>query len=97
MPDSITSKAETIHGHRLRLFKDAETIQARVREIGNVLTQSHSGKHPIVLGLMQGSFVFVADLVRAIDLPARWIFGVLLPTGLKPRAVNPFVSSCRQP
>ena len=69
MPDSTTSKTEIIHGHRLRLFKDAETIQARVREIGNVLTQSHHGKHPIVLGLMQGAFVFVADLARAMDLP----------------------------
>ena len=69
MPDSITSKTEIIHGHRLRLFKDAKTIQARVKEIGGVLTQSHFGKHPIVLGLMQGSFVFVADLVRAINLP----------------------------
>ncbi len=69
MPDSTTSKTEIIHGHRLRLFKDAETIQARVREIGNVLTQSHYGKHPIVLGLMQGAFVFVADLARAMDLP----------------------------
>lgn len=69
MPDSTTSKTEIIHGHRLRLFKDAETIQARVREIGNVLTHSHHGKHPIVLGLMHGSFVFVADLVRVIDLP----------------------------
>lgn len=69
MPDSIASKLEIIHGHRLRLFKDAETIQTRVREIGNVLTQSHYGKHPIVLGLMQGAFVFTADLVRAMDLP----------------------------
>ncbi len=69
MPDSITSKVEIIYGHRLRLFKDAETIQARVREIGKVLTQSHYGKHPVVLGLMQGAFVFTADLVRAVDLP----------------------------
>ncbi|MCY4672538.1 MAG: phosphoribosyltransferase family protein [Bacteroidetes bacterium] len=69
MPDSITSKTEIIHGHRLRLFKDADAIQARVREMGNILTQSHHGQHPIVLGLMHGAFVFAADLVRAIDLP----------------------------
>ena len=49
----------------------AETIAARVRELGAQITADYVD-HPLVLVcVLKGSFVFAADLARAIDLPLR--------------------------
>ncbi len=47
----------------------AEVIQKRVEEMGAQITQDLKGKPLTVIGVLRGSFVFMADLVRAIDLP----------------------------
>ncbi len=69
MLDFISNETEIIHGRHLKLFKDTAAIAARVREIGQTLTRTHQGHRPVVIGLMQGAFIFTADLVRAIKLP----------------------------
>ncbi len=69
MQDSILNETEIIHGRHLKLFKDTDAIATRVREIGQTLTRTHRGHRPIVIGLMQGAFIFTADLVRTIKLP----------------------------
>jgi len=48
---------------------DADTIAARVRELGAQITRDYRDKSLIVVCVLKGSFVFAADLVRAIDLP----------------------------
>lgn len=53
---------------------DAETIAARVREIGQQITREFAGSDLQVIGILKGSFVFYADLVRQIDLPLRCEF-----------------------
>ena len=45
-----------------------EQLQARVKEIGNALYDRFEGKNPLFLGVLKGSFVFLADLVRACEL-----------------------------
>lgn len=47
----------------------AETIQARVVEMGAQITRDLRGQNLTVVGVLRGSFIFMADLVRAIDLP----------------------------
>ena len=46
-----------------------ETIAARVRELGARIVQDYAGEEIAVVAVLAGSFVFCADLVRAIDLP----------------------------
>ncbi|HUL58759.1 MAG TPA: hypoxanthine phosphoribosyltransferase [Anaeromyxobacteraceae bacterium] len=46
-----------------------ERIRARVREIGQQIARDYAGRPLVVVGVLKGSFVFIADLVRAIDLP----------------------------
>ena len=46
-----------------------EEIASRVAELGLVLTKRYSGRQLLVIGILNGAFVFMADLVRAIDLP----------------------------
>lgn len=48
---------------------DADTIAARVRELGQRITHDYAGKELVVVPVLTGSFLFAADLVRAIDLP----------------------------
>ncbi|MBR0143080.1 MAG: hypoxanthine phosphoribosyltransferase [Clostridia bacterium] len=45
-----------------------EELQKKVKELGKILTEEYRGKDLIVLGLLKGSFVFMSDLVRAMDL-----------------------------
>ncbi len=47
----------------------ADRLAARVAELGRDITRDHAGKALVVVGVLKGSFIFLADLVRAIDLP----------------------------
>ncbi len=49
------------------LLSEAQ-IQTRVQELGVQLTKDYAGKDLVVVGLLNGVFPFMADLVRAIDL-----------------------------
>ena len=46
-----------------------EQLHARVKEIGQQLTEEYAGKAPILLCILKGSLVFTADLMREINLP----------------------------
>ncbi|MFK7987333.1 MAG: hypoxanthine phosphoribosyltransferase [Sandaracinaceae bacterium] len=52
------------------LLIDAETINKRVAELGAEITRDYAGKDLVLVPVLKGSFVFGADLARAIDLPA---------------------------
>jgi hypoxanthine phosphoribosyltransferase len=49
----------------------AEVIQARVAELGAQITKDYAGRSPLLLGVLKGAFVFMADIMRSIDLPAE--------------------------
>ena len=55
--------------HGLRTLIDAETIAAKVKELGQRITEQHKGHEVVLVPVLKGSFVFAADLARAIDLP----------------------------
>ena len=50
---------------------DAETIAGRARELGREITVAYQGRELTVVVVLKGSFVFAADLIRAIDLPMQ--------------------------
>lgn len=49
----------------------AEQIAARVRELGAAIAGDYAGRKLVIVCVLKGSFVFAADLMRAIDLPLR--------------------------
>lgn len=57
------------NGQDIDTLFDEETIRAKVKELGEILTRDYAGKELTVLGVLKGSFVFMADLIRQIDLP----------------------------
>lgn len=48
-----------------------EQIKTRIAEIGKIITEDFKGKNLYVLPLLRGSFVFGADLFRALDCKAK--------------------------
>ena len=48
---------------------DAKTIAARIAALGARITRDYQGEPLVCVGVLKGAFIFLADLVRAIDLP----------------------------
>jgi hypoxanthine phosphoribosyltransferase len=58
----------------LRQVISADQIQKRVRELGRQISDDYRGQTVIALGILENSFLFMADLVRAIDVPVICTF-----------------------
>ncbi len=56
---------------RIATMISAEQIAARVRVMGADITRDYAGRQLVLVCVLKGSFVFAADLARAIDLPLR--------------------------
>jgi hypoxanthine phosphoribosyltransferase len=48
-----------------------EAIDRRVRELAGQISQDYAGKELLVVGVLNGAFVFMADLIRALAVPCR--------------------------
>lgn len=53
---------------KLKILIDRETLYRRVRELAAVINQHLAGQNPILVGLLKGSFVFLADLIRLLTI-----------------------------
>ncbi|MEY2425757.1 MAG: hypoxanthine phosphoribosyltransferase, partial [Actinomycetota bacterium] len=51
-----------------------EQLQNRIRELGKEITADYDGRPPLLVGVLKGAFVFMADLARAIDLAVEFDF-----------------------
>ncbi|MEX2598791.1 MAG: hypoxanthine phosphoribosyltransferase, partial [Dehalococcoidia bacterium] len=60
----------SVEGTERVLFTE-EQVQARVKEIGQRITQEYQGREPVLIGVLRGVVVFMADLMREIDLPMQ--------------------------
>lgn len=52
-----------------KVLLSEEEIAKKVAEIGAKISADYAGKNPIIISVLKGSFMFMADLVRAIDIP----------------------------
>ena len=50
------------------LVLESERIKRRVAELGADITRDYAGRAPLLVAVLKGSVLFLADLVRAIDL-----------------------------
>jgi hypoxanthine phosphoribosyltransferase len=58
-----------------------EQIAGRVHSLGAELAADYAGTTPLFVGVLKGAFVFMADLVRAVDLDAEVDFMALSSYG----------------
>lgn len=52
----------------------AETIQREVKRVAAEISRDYAGKEPVFLAVLNGSFIFAADLLREIDTPCEVSF-----------------------
>lgn len=57
-----------------RVLIEADELAARVRELGRQLGADYADREPVLVGVLTGAVVFLADLVRAIDGPLQCEF-----------------------
>ncbi len=51
-----------------RILVSEEALRARVAELGRAIARDYAGERPILVGVLQGAFLFMADLVRATPI-----------------------------
>ncbi len=66
-----------MHNDVLKVLLSEEEIAAKVKELGRRITADYQGKTPIVVSVLKGSVVFVADLIRAMDVDLQIDFMVV--------------------
>jgi hypoxanthine phosphoribosyltransferase len=67
LSSSATAASEFSNPNLEPLFT-GEQIQTRIAELGADIARDYAGSNPLLLGVLKGAFVFMSDLVRAIDL-----------------------------
>ena len=55
----------------LRILLSSGEIQAGVGRLAEEIGRDYRGKSPLLVGILKGSFVFMADLVRLLDFPVE--------------------------
>lgn len=53
---------------------DARQISDKVKELGETLSKDFSGRNPLVICVLKGAFIFMADLVKEITVPLELDF-----------------------
>ncbi len=53
----------------LEVLQTQEALKARVAALGAEITRDYAGKTPVIISVLRGSYIFMADLTRSIDLP----------------------------
>lgn len=61
----------TLHPDIERILFSEDQLRQRVIEMGQQITQDYAGKQLVVISVLRGAAIFMADLVRAIDLPVE--------------------------
>lgn len=70
-----------MHKDPTRILITREEIAARVKELGARISEDYLGKVPLVISVLKGSVIFLADLIRAINIDTEIDFMVVSSFG----------------
>ena len=63
-----------MHNDIERILLTEEEIQAKIKELGMILTEEYQDKNPVIVGVLKGVVVFYADMIRQIKVPCQMDF-----------------------
>jgi hypoxanthine phosphoribosyltransferase len=66
LPESVDC-----NGELFKVFITKEQIDARIELLGKKLDKDFEDKHPIFIGILNGAFIFLADLMRSVTIPCE--------------------------
>lgn len=69
--ESTQMAATEFTNPNLEVMYSSEQIHARILELGRLITSEYAGKDLVLVGVLKGSCVFLADLMREIDLSLK--------------------------
>lgn len=52
----------------VKLYLDRKSIDKKVRQLADRISDDYEGKNPLFVGVLNGSFIFLADLVRRVKV-----------------------------
>ena len=64
----------------------ADEIRDRIAELGKEIATDYEGKDPLLVAVLKGAFIFMADLSRAIDIPLEVDFMAVSSYGASTRS-----------
>jgi hypoxanthine phosphoribosyltransferase len=56
---------------RKEILYSRDVIQKRVQEVARQISSDYNGRELIVIGILKGAFIFMADLIRAMTIPCK--------------------------
>lgn len=59
------------HNKKEKVLYSRTDIDARVKELGEIISKEYKGKDLVVVSLLRGSFIFTADLIRELSIPVE--------------------------
>ena len=63
-----------IHDKQFEIFISSEKIKVRIRELAAQINSDYKTKNPLFLSILNGAFIFTADMFREINIPAEVSF-----------------------
>lgn len=64
----------TINDKTFVPFIAADVIQERIHELANQINQEYTGKQPLIVVVLNGAFLFAADLMKRLTIPCEITF-----------------------
>ncbi len=59
---------------KIKVLIDEPTLKKKVKELGKRLTIDYEDKNPVLVSILRGSFIFVADICRELKIPVTFDF-----------------------
>jgi hypoxanthine phosphoribosyltransferase len=64
----------TLDSAKITVYKSADEIAVRIAELGAQINRDYAGRTLVLVGVLKGSFMFLADLIRHLTIPVRLEF-----------------------
>ncbi len=79
-----------VSGQETKLLLSSDEISKRVSQLGREITQDYKDKDLVIVGVLKGGFIFLADLIRHIKLKAEidFIRVSSYKEGMEPRDIE---------
>jgi hypoxanthine phosphoribosyltransferase len=68
------------------LVVSEDELQTRIAELGKQITADYEGRPPLLVGVLKGASIFMADIARAVDLPVEFDFMAVSSYGAATRS-----------
>ena len=63
-----------VHDKSFETYLPEATIQKRIKELATDINRDYVGKRPLFIAILNGSFMFAADLFKQLEIPAELCF-----------------------